>query len=218
MKPPPSHVLFEFGATAPETVAMAKTFKVMLTNHTHPNLKGVWPAWMTSLDTLGEGADALDAAFKLAANKGIMELNALEEQHLVVKKQMTQIARYVDLAVDGNRDAIKEGGIPVRSMQPVVKASTGLPPAPDFAVVHGEETGTFIGKTPRYNRAKTYRVRFTEADPSVEANYQIVDDFPLASKMIMKGYEPGKLYWFQACILSSAGRGPWSKPVSIRCL
>jgi hypothetical protein len=217
MRPPASIILFDFGASAAETVAIARTVKVMLSNHTHPNLKEPWPPWITSLEALGQGADMLETALQRAVNRDILMVQERDAKQLGVKKDLCTIARFVELAVDGDRAAVKAAGFSLRP-QSKAKSPMELPPAPIFTVSHGDDEGTANGKAPSDRRAKSFRVQVTEGDPADEAGYRVVEDFPLASKMIIRGLEPGKLYWFRASILSSAGRGPWSKPVSLRIL
>jgi hypothetical protein len=216
MRPPPSVIDYEFGKTPAETSAMARSVKVMLENHTHENLKGPLPSWLTSTQGLGEEADQLDAAALRAASRDIYMLKALEEKHVGVKRKLLKVAQFVELAVDGERAAVKAAGIPVRPLQ-VVKVIPEIPLPPEFSVFHGE-SGTIKGKTPRHPRAKSYRLQISEIGPTDEGSWRDYEDFPLASKILITGLEPGKLYWFRLSILTSDGRSQWSAPVSIRCL
>lgn len=217
MKPQASVIAFEFGLTPRETVQIARTVKVMLLNHDHPNLRGPWPSWLTSPEVLGDDADKLDAVSERAVNHDITMVQQRDELHMAVKKRMVRIAQFVELAVDGDRNALTRAGFKVRPLH-VRKTYTGPPPAPELSVTHGKVSGTFAAKITRYKGAKSYRVQITDQDPSTNPTWLDVDDFPLASKILIPGREPGKLYWIRASILSSAGRGPWCLPVCIRSL
>lgn len=206
----------DFGSTARETAEMGRTIKVMLLNHDHPNLTP-WPTWLRSPEGLGEDADFLDAAIARAQNHDVTMVKERDEFHELLKKRLARVGQYVELAVEGDRDALKRAGFNVRPIQ-VKKTFSGPPPAPDFYVTHGKESGTFSAKITRYPGAKSYRVQITDQDPSTNPTWLDVDDFPLASKILITGREPGKLYWLRASIFSSAGRGPWCLPVSIRSL
>ncbi|MBJ6802186.1 hypothetical protein [Geomonas propionica] len=206
----------EYGSTPRETAEMMRTVKVMLLNHDHPNLKP-WPPWLRSFDGLGEDADLLDAAILRAQNHDVTMVKERDEFHQASKKRMARIGQYVELAVESDRDALKRAGFKVRPLQ-VKKTASGPPPSPDLSVTHGKASGTLSGKITRYPGAKSYRVQITDQDPATNPTWLDVDDFPLASKIHIPGREPGKLYWLRASILTSAGRGPWSLPVSIRSL
>lgn len=216
MKPKPSVLLCDFGATPVETVEMARAVKVMLLNHDHPNLKESWPFWLGSVEELGNEADTLAAATARAANRDITMVQQMEVSHVALKKRMLRVGQYVELAVDGDVHAVKRAGFKVRSAK-VRKTVTGPPPAPEVSVTHGKESGILLAKISRYLGARSYRVQITDQDPATNPTWIDVDDFPL-TRVVITGREPGKLYWLRASILSSTGRGPWSLPVSIRSL
>lgn len=212
----PSVILFDFGASAAETVVIARTVSVMLANHPHPNLREPAPKWLTPLSTLDQSINALEESIRLAANKDVLMIKDRDEKQGVVKKQLTQIGKFVELAVDGDREAIRQSGYPLRPL-PAPKPAVELPPAPVVTLSHGG-TCTLMAKCSRYSRANSYRLQITDANPEVETNYRDVDDFPRATKMQITGLVPGRLYWVRASILAPSGRGPWSLPVSLRCL
>lgn len=216
MKPQPSVLDYDFGANPRETAEMAKMIKIMLLNHDHPNIKAHWPPWLTSPEGLGESADGLETAIDRAEQDRAM-LREMDERHRDVKRLMLKIGQYIELAVDGDSNAVRRAGFKVRAPHHK-KNAAGPPPAPELTVHHGVQSGTFAAKITRYAGAKSYRVQITDQDPSTNPAWSDVDDFPLASKILIPGREPGKLYWLRASILSSAGRGPWCLPVSIRSL
>ncbi|MBU5636219.1 hypothetical protein KOM00_05685 [Geomonas sp. Red69] len=206
----------QYGSSPQETAEMLRTVKVMLLNHDHPNLKP-WPPWLRSIEGLGEDADFLEAAIARAQNHDVAMVKERDEFHELAKKRMARIGKYVELAVESDRNALQRAGFKVRPLQ-VKKTVTGPPPSPEFTVSHGKESGILLGKIIRYPGAKSYRVQITDQDPTTNPTWIDVDDFPLASKISIPGREPGKLYWIRASILSSNGRGPWCLPVCIRSL
>ena len=216
MRPKPSMIDFRLGSDPRDTVEMARALKVMLSTHEHPNLKE-WPSWLTSANDFGEDADHLDAAIERAKGHDVTMVQQRDELDMALKKRMIRVGQFVELAVDGDLNALKRAGFKIRPLR-VKKPTTGLPPAPEITAVHGKTSGTFSLKLSRSLNAKSYRVQITDQDPSTNPTWMDVDDFPRATNIIIENREPGRLYWLRASILSSAGRGPWSIPVSIRSL
>src|SRR6185369_5717285 len=173
-------LIYDFGASAAETVAFAKRVRAMLSTHTHINLTLPWPSFIPSLDILGEGIDRLEAAIQNAVNKDLKMIAARNEEHASFKKKMIKVAKFVELAVDDDAKALQEAGFLVRPERQPKPVAAGLPPAPVLSMKHGEDGGTMYGKVSRYRRALGYQVQMAEGEATVEADYKDVDIFPLA--------------------------------------
>ncbi|MCM0082293.1 fibronectin type III domain-containing protein [Geomonas sp. Red32] len=215
MTPQITWVVRRFGTSAAETVALARTVKAMLTNHSFENFAEPWPHFVPSLDTLATTTDKLDAAIKNAQTRDTLKLAERNALHLETKTHLAKIASYVELAADGNLEVLRTTGFPLKSE--MVKAAPTVP-STDLSVRHALDSGFFDLRAGRVSGARAYDIQICEGDPAVESNWSDVDTFPRATGIKVGEKEPGKLYWFRVRVLSGHGRGPWSVPVSLRAL
>ena len=96
------------------------------------------------------------------------------------------------------------------------RASVATLPRPENLKLHHGDYSCEIGlKCAPVKNAKSYDIGICEGDPSVEGNWRHAAVAPSATKMLVKGLTPGKVYWFRVRGIGAHGPGPWSQYASL---
>jgi hypothetical protein len=97
-------------------------------------------------------------------------------------------------------------------------APAALPMVENVRPRHGEKHGDIFLKCSPVKNAKSYDIEICEGDPSIEGNWRHAAVSVSASKMLVTGLTPGKVYWFRVRGIGANGAGPWSQYASLMAI
>jgi hypothetical protein len=126
---------------------------------------------------------------------------------------LTRLGNYVESIANGDDALILAAGMEVRNK--------GARPANQFTVTNGEHEGEAVLQTPAKARASYIWQKSTDpfpADLPTQANANkwgqigVTTVATLTTNSLMAGLK----YWFRVALVTSAGQGLWSDPVSLR--
>lgn len=184
-----------------------------------PPIKGAWAEFMTTPGQLKVVFYTFKEAHLLAKSTGsfaaIAERNALRPPF---NDTFTDFMDYVALA------ARKDPSLPYRAgmdyfrkpASPKVPVTRSPLTAPEkFTAKPGQEKGMVVCSALGVDGAKGFELQFNTGDPMDESAWKHYLVYGGASKMIVSGLEPGKVYTFRVRAIRSNEWGPWSHYITM---
>lgn len=135
-----------------------------------------------------------------------------ERQHL--NRKFSAFAAVVKLAAAHDQTLLGKFGLTLPKTKKN-SSSTALAMLENLRARHGEKHGDIFLKGSPVKNAKSYDIELCEGDPSIEANWRHAAVSVQASKMVVTGLTPGKIYWFRVRGIGANGAGPWSQYASL---
>ena len=149
----------------------------------------------------------------LNASVGGSQEKLLEHQaeRQLVDRRFSAFVAVVKLAATHDQTLLGKFGI-TQSPKPK-RASTVTAPTrlENLKARHGGKHGEIYLKGSPVKSAKSYDIEICEGDPSVEENWRHAAVAVQASKMLVTGLTPGRVYWFRVSGIGANGQGPWSQ-------
>lgn len=152
------------------------------------------------------------------------EINKIAERDAMRQVLELHVAGVVHWAVlrsklENNSSLI--ANLPVQTKKKPVRstASSGAVHAPQNPKAkHGTESGTAIISAMKVEKARAYYVSYCTGDPTLEESWSNPEPFDSCRRMMLSGFEPGKLYYFRVRCFGKGGMSPWSEIISLRML
>lgn len=196
-------------------VAKVRLVRTCLTNH--PVYQNV-PPFIPTLQHLDEGAQELEECYNAALNRDLQQVarrNAARER---LKEKYLRVARYVDLACQGDLNLLKTTGFDLK--QGDLKQAKGRPrkvavlPAPEVWLRYGSD-GEIILRGKKVQNAASYHVQITEGDTAAEEAWRDAGSYGSCQGIKFNGLTPGKTYGFRMRCIGGSNVGPWSLPCTL---
>jgi hypothetical protein len=130
----------------------------------------------------------------------------------VVADLLRQLAQYISLTANGDRDMILSSGFDVRKQpEPTVKLSRPV----DFSAKRGEESGVVELKWKPVSRSKAYQVEMTTGDPREASSVWETVAITSRSNCMVNNLAEGTKYSFRVKAYSGNLKSPYSDPAII---
>ncbi|HJV64505.1 MAG TPA: fibronectin type III domain-containing protein [Geomonas sp.] len=184
-----------------------------------PPIKGGWAGFMTTPDELKSVFYTFKDAHVRAKSTGsfsdIAERNSLRP---VFNATFTDFMDYVDLATRKDPSLPYRAGMdyfrkPAAAKTPVTR--TALTAPDKFSAKQGPEKGMVICSALSVPGARGFEIMLTDGDALDESTWKHHLVYGGASKMIVTGLDPGKMYTFRVRAIRSNEWGPWSHYITM---
>ena len=138
--------------------------------------------------------------------------DALHKEEVAWNKLLQAAADKVKEIYPGDTEKWKAFGF---SLAANTTASTGAPDkVHNLSVTTGDVSGHADLHWDKTLHSKGYKIRMTEGDPSVEANWKPASpDVSTKSSSTQSNLNSGKLTYFQVAAFNASGQGAWSDAV-----
>lgn len=190
-----------------------KTASIVVALAKDPSL---YQAVMSSIPTqeqLEESHERHQTSYSALLGGGPDKALEHQKERRLLNRRFSAFATVVKLAAAEDPTLLAKFGLTPPKPKRAPVATLGRPE--NLKPFHGDFTGEIGLKCAPVRYAKSFEIEICEGDPSVEENWRHAAVAPSATKMLVKGLTPGKVYWFRVRGIGAHGPGPWSQYASL---
>jgi hypothetical protein len=197
------------GRSVPDVIVRTETVVKMMDSN------AAFPSPIPDLQTYRSAVANLKNAQLQVTLVGGKNNTTLRNAALKVVKEMSgQLVAYVNLTAAGDEAKLVSSGFPLRKLPSPV----GKQPALTNCKVSTQNLN--VGEVKFYHdgnpKCKMYRYQYREVLDNGEAGPWSEDVTSTKRSHLFTGLQSGRLYQFRVAVLTTAGLGVWSDPVSAR--
>jgi hypothetical protein len=172
---------------------------------------------VAALAKVSELIDRLQLAIDEAKDHGSAKIAYRDQLAKALAAQLQKVAQLVEIAADGNVDALKSSGFKVLTGGNVRHDYQLL--APKARLIHGPQSRTLLLRGVKLKGAWRYDVDITEGDPTVEDSWSRYGSYPNCRGIEILGRTPGKYCSARLRgVWPNGEEGPWSAVVTLMSL
>lgn len=210
------HTAFK-ALTHADFLARAESILSSLANH--PLVSEPIPEPFPSLAKLKEITDAYRESYYAAVNGDRVKISQRDLLRPRVEEEFVSLAAFLTQKAGKDQFMLVDLGFEVRERAAKsTHVSSSLVAPSNVTAKHGELPSVIILRCSRTYGTGSYEVQISEGDSSVEENWRPAGHYMHASRMEVKGLEPGRRYSFRLRSIGPDGPGPWSAIVSLICM
>ncbi|HBA89530.1 MAG TPA: hypothetical protein DCZ75_16550 [Geobacter sp.] len=191
-----------------------KTAQILAALAKDPSLYASVMSFFPTMEELRVLHDDHQTAFNVSQGGAPEQIREHQAKRQLLNLKYSAFNSAVKLAAAENPSLLATFGLSQPKPRKSSSAST-LSSTDKLRANHGQNPGEIFLKSAPIKNAKSYDIEFCEGDPSVEENWKHYSVVVQASKMLVKGLTPGKIYWFRVRGIGVNGPGPWSHYVSL---